>query len=113
MALTDAAALSILYKNFDPMQPAGEDFYVDCTEERGGVAFARKFCLALSEAHENDPKKPNCRHTLFAGHIGGGKSSELRHLQRVMENKTPEAGIKRFFPVFVDMKEYLDDFDAS
>ncbi|MDX1934157.1 MAG: hypothetical protein SFU56_16270 [Capsulimonadales bacterium] len=113
MAMTESEILTLLHKNFDPMQAAGEDFYVDCTDVRGGVAFARKLHLALSEADEADPEKPNCRHYLFSGHVGGGKSSELKALQRILEKRTPDTGYKRFFPVFVDMREYLDDFDAS
>ena len=106
MALTEGEILTILYNNFDPAVEAGVDFYVDCTDVRGGTTFIQTLCVELSEAENS------YTHALFSGHIGGGKSSELKHLQREMQ-ETPKPGRNRLFPVFVDMRQFLDDLDAA
>ena len=113
MALISSEILTILYNNFDPAVEAGEDFYVDCTDVRGGTTFVQTLCVELSEAQSDQKRGGGYTHALFAGHIGGGKSSELKHLQREMQEKTPKPGRKRLFPVFVDMRQFLDDLDAA
>ncbi|MEW6281305.1 MAG: hypothetical protein AB1758_22030 [Candidatus Eremiobacterota bacterium] len=92
--------LSSLYNACDPLRPATEAFYVDCTEVRGGGAFVRS-CL-----RELDRSSTPLRF-LFSGHVGTGKSSELARLNGALR------GGKRFFPVLMDMGEYLDDYDVT
>lgn len=113
MPLTDAEILTYIYKNFDPAIAASDDFYVDCTDVRGGSVFVDKLCTALTEAQDPEPRQRAYIHALFAGYSGGGKSSELRHLQDKMQDKNPPASHKRFLPIFIDMRQYLDDFDAA
>ncbi len=111
--LSDAETLNILFKNFDPIKAAPPEFYVPCSEVRGGTRFVKKLCAALSKAHDDDPKKRTYLHALFAGHIGGGKSSELLHLRGEMQDSNTNTSQKHFFPVYVDMRQYLDEFDAA
>jgi hypothetical protein len=47
----------------------------------------------------------------FFRHIGCGKSSELGQLWHALENPTPPCG--RYFPILLNVSDYLDDFDAS
>ena len=106
MALSESEILTILYNNFDPNSPATKEFYVDCTDVRGGNVFAARLCdeLAMANRHQ---------HILFTGHIGGGKSSELQHLADEINLKTHSPTRKRFLPVFVQTKDYLDSFDVK
>ena len=48
---------------------------------------------------------------LFAGHLGVGKSSELRRLRSMLEN--PPEGEKPFTVVFVDADELLSVDDVE
>jgi hypothetical protein len=106
MPLTDSEILAALYNNCDPAKPANARFYVDCADVRGGAVFAQKFCNELSQT--NGRLK-----ALFTGHIGCGKSSELQHLADKMSHHAPLPGQKRFFPVIVNMSEYLDEYDVT
>jgi hypothetical protein len=106
MALTDADILRKLLNNCDPYKPATEQFYVDCNAVRGGAVFSERLCTMLSESEGRI-------HTLFTGHIGSGKSSELAHLAMKMGQKTPIDGQRRFLPVIVNMSEYLDVYDVT
>ncbi len=104
--MTAPQILTALYNNCDPARPAEKNFYVDCTEVRGAAAFAGKLCTELSQTTGRI-------RSLFTGHIGCGKSSELQHLADTMSHKTPLPGRKRFFPVVVNMSEYLDEYDVG
>ena len=73
---------------------------------RGSGVFAIKLCTELSQTNTRI-------HSLFTGHIGCGKSSELQHLADKMSGKTQMLGQKRFFPIIVNMSEYLDENDVS
>ena len=73
---------------------------------RGGAVFAIKLCTELSQTNTRI-------HSLFTGHIGCGKSSELQHLADEMSGKSQRLGQKRFFPIIVNMSEYLDENDVS
>lgn len=106
MTLSPNEILTILYNNFDPDQRADSTFYVDCTDVRGGDKFASKLCSDLS-------RTDGYIHTLFTGHIGCGKSSELQHLAETMGEPCPPEGRKRFLPVFIDTSTYLDRSDVD
>ena len=109
---TDSDILGYFYKRLDPQKAAGE-FYVNCSEERGGANFVKKLCKSLAKSRDEDLKRQSYIHALFAGHIGGGKSSELIHLRDEMKSDEPKYGHNRLFPVYVDIRDYLDDFDAA
>ena len=73
--------------------------------KRGGeTAFAKLVCnhLTLADKHI-------C--FLLSGHIGCGKSSELKSLERALTEVAPAEDC--YFPVRVDVSEYLDDYDVS
>lgn len=106
MPMTEPEILAAVYNNCDPVKPADAPFYVDCTDVRGGAVFAIKLYTELSQTNGRI-------HSLFTGHIGCGKSSELKHLADKMSHKTLLSGQKRFFPVIVNMSEYLDEYDVS
>jgi signal transduction histidine kinase len=103
--MSDSEILTVLYNNFDPNSPATREFYVDCTDVRGGNVFAAKLCDELAMANRY-------QHILFTGHIGGGKSSELQHLADEINLRTQPATRRRFLPVIVQTKDYLDSFDV-
>jgi hypothetical protein len=104
--MTDPDVLAHVYNACDPATPASERYYVDCTDVRGGALFAVNLCAELSQTKGRI-------HSLFTGHIGCGKSSELKHLADQVNQPQPLPGRKRFFPVVVNMSEYLDEFDVS
>ncbi len=106
MPLTDAEILTEIYNNCDPIVPATAQFYVDCTDVRGGDAFARDLCQELGDSRGRV-------HQIFAGHVGGGKSSELKHLADRMNTRKPIDGQKRFFPVIVNVLEYVEENNGA
>ncbi len=73
----DFALLKRIYNTFDPFRPlpAGDPAYVDCREVRGDgdilVELGREILLS---------DRKTCQ--LYAGHRGAGKSTELRRLQK-------------------------------
>lgn len=95
-----------LYNEFDPQKPATIAQYIDASEARGDEGLAPRFLkrLALSKSPMN---------FLFSGHIGGGKSSELRHLAHCLRGGHSRTGGQRYFPLFLDAKDYLDIFDVD
>ncbi len=97
-------ALKNIYNACDPDLPASSQYYFDCAEARGETAFAKvvRRHLTLADGHL-------C--FLLSGHIGCGKSSELKMLERTLTNVPPTEDC--YFPVIVDVSEYLDDFDVS
>ncbi len=96
--------LKHIYNACDPYQPAPEEYYLDCSEVRGDSALAGEYIRRLQLADDY-------LSFLFSGHIGCGKSSELKHLCRILENA--EQGQRRFFPVLLNVSDYLDDYDAD
>jgi hypothetical protein len=97
-------ALKNIYNACDPYLPASSQYYFDCAEARGEAAFAKFVCghLKLADDHL-------C--FLLSGHIGCGKSSELKMLERALTQVAPADDC--YFPVLVDVSEYLDDYDVS
>ena len=102
-----AEVLSAIYAACDPDRPASSQYYVDCAEVRGSRALAQKFQGHLARAQ--DAGKKLC--FLFSGHIGCGKSSELRQLEHALTS--PAAPHKRYFPILVDINDYLDYLDID
>jgi hypothetical protein len=96
--------LKHIYNACDPFVPATEEDYYDCSEARGSGSLTLEFQrhLGLAEDYLS---------FLFSGHLGCGKSSELRNLERVLEAYAP--GRPCCFPVYVDASEYLDDYDVA
>lgn len=97
-------ALKNIYNACDPSLPASSLYYFDCAEARGETALAKivRRHLTLADNHL-------C--FLLSGHIGCGKSSELKMLERALTDVAPTEDC--YFPVLVDVSEYLDDYDVS
>lgn len=101
-------ALNSIYAAFNPNEAATQDVYVDCGEARGQTKLAQRFRKHLAGV-SGSPGKYLC--FLFTGHIGCGKSSELRHL--CSEVKKPEPFQPGYLTILLDAQEYLDDFDVT
>lgn len=95
-----------LYNECDPAEPAPNKYYTDLSQVRGGDTFIHTFCeeLSLSERRV---------HTLFTGHSGCGKSSELKKLEYELATEQPQHDHHRYFPIYLDCTDYVDIFDAS
>jgi Cdc6-like AAA superfamily ATPase len=106
--------LSDIYNACDPFLPASEQYYYDCRDARGGDAFIKNVFNHLKRANpdkEENRQNKRYRHFLFSGHIGSGKSSELKHLvDRLKESNQHNV---TFFPVYIDTFDYLDVYDVS
>ncbi len=96
--------LKLVYNACDPYKPASKQYYYDCSAARGEGLLAQRFLDELNLANDN-----LCY--LFTGHIGCGKSSELEHLRYKLKDPAPQQ--KRFFPILLNVSEYLDDYDVS
>jgi hypothetical protein len=96
--------LKLVYNACDPYEPASSQYYEDCGEARGKSELTDRFLKELQLANDH-----LC--VLFSGHIGCGKSSELAHLRDKL--KAPPSGHPPYFPIVLDVSDYLDDFDAS
>lgn len=95
-----------IYNACNPWKSATEEYYVDCTDARGS-----RYSLVQEFQRHLDNSTKNHRCFLFSGHLGCGKSSELRELERDLER--PEPGEKRYFTVYIDADDYLDVYDVS
>ncbi|HEX8195300.1 MAG TPA: hypothetical protein VF571_03740 [Pyrinomonadaceae bacterium] len=106
--------LDIIYNACDPFLPALPEYYCDCKEARGGDAFAKNVFQHLRRSNPEQTKNGESgqyRHCLFSGHIGSGKSSELKHLEKkLVENVISNT---KYYPVYVDVFDYLDVNDVS
>lgn len=100
--------LKQVYNACNPNEPATAEYYIDCAEARGSGALTQEFQRRLRRLANNQQLR-----CLFSGHIGCGKSSELADLQRDLANPQPEAGYARYFPVLLDVSDYLDDYDTA
>jgi hypothetical protein len=96
--------LKRIYNACEPYEPATPEYYYDCAEVRGHNALAQRFLSHLNLSDDNI-------RFLFSGHVGSGKSSELEQLRHALANPTPPC--KRYFPVLLNIIEYLDDFDVA
>ncbi len=96
--------LKKIYNACDPYVPASAEYYYDCSEARGETALGQPIQRHLSMADDY-----TC--FLLSGHIGCGKSSELAKLSRILT--TARQPHDCYFPVLIDVSEYLDDYDVS
>ncbi|MDB5870012.1 MAG: hypothetical protein JWP96_2344 [Polaromonas sp.] len=96
--------LEVLQKiEYEEALPAGDPRYVDTTEARG----SEKTFSRLARKFGWDPKSntffaPTEKHALFFGHIGSGKTTELRRYARQLNDSG------RFYVVEVDVLAKLD-----
>ena len=102
----DQQLLSRLYQACAPKAPASVDQYVDCAAARGSGALTQELLNHLARAQDY-------RCFLFSGHVGCGKSSELEALRRALASPDGQRDGACYFPVFLDVSDYLDDFDVS
>ncbi len=74
--------LANIYNAFDPFKPlpAGSKQYVDCREVRGDADVWRDLGKKIVRS-----QTPICQ--LYTGHRGGGKSTELLKLQKLLEDQ--------------------------
>ncbi|MEI7732859.1 MAG: hypothetical protein WCO56_25025 [Verrucomicrobiota bacterium] len=93
--------LKRLYNNCDPQQPATAEQYVDTDAVRGDRDLTDQILAELSHA---DPGHYVC--FLFSGHVGCGKSSELRHL-------ADKCSSQQLLPVMIDVEEYIEQYDVT
>lgn len=101
-------ALRRIYAACDPNEPATPQYYIDCGEARGETGLARHF---LNHLEGKSASEDDYLRFLFSGHIGCGKSSELEHLSSLLKNQGPFQS--RFYPIFLNARDYLDDFDVA
>lgn len=88
------------------MDAATPEQYFDMATARGtDGALVTEFLRHINLARENYVR------FLFSGHIGSGKSSELRHLRDKLIHAAKEGS--RYFPVLIDTNDYLADYDAD
>ena len=96
--------LEVLQKiEYEEALPAGDPRYVDTTTARG----SEKTFSRLARKFGWDPASdaffaPTEKHALFFGHIGSGKTTELRRYARQLNDS------KRFYVVEVDVLAKLD-----
>ncbi len=107
MIIQDNDILAKLYNEFDPNKPAGHNQYVNLSEVRGGDQFVHKVCQSLNRNQSGFVR------ALFTGHIGCGKSSELRHLADEMRHQRRKLSAKRYYPIVVDILDYVNPHDSS
>lgn len=96
--------LEVLQKiEYEEALPAGDDRYVDTEAARGSEKtfslLARKFGWG---AERNIFFPPPEKHVLFFGHIGSGKTTELRRYAEKLDSS------RRFYAVEVDVLTKLD-----
>ncbi len=106
--------LDHIYQACNPLKSATHDFYVDCRDARGGDTFVNTFLENLKRCgsyNENDNKKNDFLYFLFTGHSGCGKSSELVYLTDKLKSKSFDD--TQYFPIYINVSDYLDDFDVS
>ncbi len=96
--------LKSIYNSCDPKKPAAEACYLDCALARDSSALTREFQRRL------ELQEDGYLTFLFSGHIGCGKSSELAALKRTLTAPTSDQA--RFFPILLDVSDYLDDYDV-
>lgn len=98
-----AADLKKVYRAFDPGPLSGSDsdLYVPLDDVRGSSNLVARLTKPIRLS-----QKPTSQ--LLAGHVGSGKSTELRRVQTDLET-----GSERFFTVFCEILEDIDPSDAD
>lgn len=98
--------LKHIYNACNPYKPATAEYYLDCAEARGSSALTQRFQKHLTQTEEGDYLR-----FLFSGHVGCGKSSELEQLCHALANPTASDG--RYFPVLLNVSDYIDEYDVT
>lgn len=95
--------IDAVYNACNPLVPlpAGDPRYVPCGEVRGGEDVVEIFTRRIRRS-----ERPLCQ--LFAGHLGGGKSTELLRLKAELE--TAKEG-ERYLVVYFEADD--EDIDAN
>ncbi|MBF0162276.1 MAG: AAA family ATPase [Magnetococcales bacterium] len=92
--------------NLEPNQPLDPDesaLYVDTTEARGAFSFRDLYqTLGVNPNTMQLMEAVDRQYLLFTGHIGCGKSTELRRLRQVLHH--PDA----FYVILLDARNELD-----
>jgi hypothetical protein len=96
--------LEVLQKiEYEEALPDGDPRYVDTQEARGSELIFRTLARKFGwDPASNAFFAPNDKHVLFFGHIGSGKTTELRRYAGRLNNS------KRFYVVEVDVLAKLD-----
>jgi hypothetical protein len=97
------ADLKKIYRAFDPAPLSGEDseLYVPLDDVRGSSGLVTRLTKPIRLSDKSTFQ-------LLAGHVGSGKSTELRRAQKELET-----GDERFFTVFCQILEDIDPSDAD
>lgn len=97
------ADLKKIYRAFDPAPLCGEesDLYVPLDDVRGSSGLVPRLTKTIRLSDK-------ATFQLLAGHIGSGKSTELRRVQSELET-----GQDRFFTVFCQILEDIDPSDTD
>jgi hypothetical protein len=92
-----------IYRAFDPAPLCGDqsDLYVPLDDVRGSSSLVPRLTKPIRFSDK-------ATFQLLAGHIGSGKSTELRRVQEDLETKD-----ERFFTVFCQVLEDIDPGDAD
>jgi hypothetical protein len=90
-----------IYQAFDPspLKADDTDLYVDLDEVRGSSGLVHKLAQTIKLSETTTTQ-------LLAGHIGSGKSTELRLLQKQLQDDG-------YFVVFCQILEDIDERDAD
>lgn len=98
-----AADMKKVYQAFDPapLSEANSNLYVPLDDVRGSSGLVTKLSKTIRLSDK-------ATFQLLAGHIGSGKSTELRRVQKDLES-----GQDRFFTVFCRILEDIDPSDAD
>jgi len=90
-----------IYQAFDPspLEANETDLYVDLDEVRGSTGLVKKLAQTINLSETTTTQ-------LLAGHIGSGKSTELRLLQKQLQDDG-------YFVVFCQILEDIDERDAD
>jgi hypothetical protein len=98
--------LSVFAKTIDPSRtlvvsdPDDRHYYIDFSSVRGGE-IVKKLCNRIAKL---SPEDPTC--SLFSGHIGCGKSTELQNLKQQLE-------AENFFVVYFASTDDLEVSDVD
>ena len=98
----DPMLIDKIYNAFDPFEPLkpGDPAYVECGEVRGDSNIEKDLGRKIVRADS-----PTCQ--LYAGHRGGGKSTELLRLKKYLEDN------QCFVVYFSADKEDIDSEDTQ
>jgi hypothetical protein len=94
------------YNSCNPLKAALPSQFVDSDEARGS-------CDITIQFHNNLKKTDKdflC--FLFTGHLGCGKSSELKHLTAKLKNPDPGISTESYYPVYLNADDFIESYDA-